>query len=81
LKIEAITIAWSGVAARVATSVATAFDASCSPFVIAKATANAIAIASPGSIERLYAERAGRASSHLRGNPAEDKRLYGIDAG
>jgi hypothetical protein len=48
LKIEAITIACSGVAARVATSVAIAFDASCSPFVAAKASANAIAIASPG---------------------------------
>ena len=55
LKIEAITIACSGVAARVATSVAIAFDASCSPFVIAKASANTIAITSPGSIDRLYA--------------------------
>jgi hypothetical protein len=59
LKIEAITIACSGVAARVATSVAIAFDASCSPFVVAEASANAIAIASPGSIDRLYARSAG----------------------
>jgi hypothetical protein len=59
LKIEAITIAWSGVAARVATSVAIAFEASCSPFVVAKASANTIAIASPGSIDRLYGRRAG----------------------
>jgi hypothetical protein len=59
LKIEAITIACNGVAARVATSVAIAFDALCSPFVVAKANANTIAIASPGSIDRLYARSAG----------------------
>lgn len=51
LKIAAITIACSGVAPRVATSVAIAFDASCSPFVVEKASANTVAIASPGSID------------------------------
>ena len=55
LKIEAITIDWTGVAARLATSVAIPFDASCSPFVVAKASANTIAITSPGSIDRLRA--------------------------
>ena len=62
LKIAAITIACSGVAPRVATSVAIAFDASCSPFVVEKASANTVAIASPGSIDRPYARSAGEAA-------------------
>ena len=60
LNTEAITIAWSGEAARVATSVAIAFDASCSPFVVAKASASSTAIASPGSIERSLGDRSQR---------------------
>ena len=51
LKKEAIKIAWNGVAARVATSVAIAFDASCRPFVVANASDSSTAIASPRSIE------------------------------
>jgi hypothetical protein len=49
-------MAWPGVAARVATRVAIALDASCKPLVIAKAIASAIAIASPASTGRLYAQ-------------------------
>ena len=63
LKNEAIRIACSGVAARVATSVAIAFDASCRPFVAANVNVNASAIASPGSIGRLYAASAAVASA------------------
>ena len=53
LKTEASAIACAGVAARVATSVAIAFDASWKPFVRANANARPIAIASPASIQRL----------------------------
>ena len=70
LKTEAITIACSGVAARVATSVAIALDASCSPFVAAKASANTIAIASPGSIDRPYARSAGAGRASARSRPS-----------
>ena len=49
LPTEASTIAWNGVAARVATSAAIALDASCRPFVTAKRTARAIAARSPVS--------------------------------
>ena len=53
LNAEAKTIACSGVAARVATSVAFALAASCSPLVTAHATASEIAITSPASTRRL----------------------------
>ena len=50
LKTEARTIACNGVAARVATSVAIALEASCSPFVAANATARTTANTSPVSM-------------------------------
>ena len=55
LKTEASTIACTGRAARVATRVAIALEASCSPLVTAKAIASRTATASPVSIGRLYA--------------------------
>ena len=60
LNTEAMTIAWSGDAARVATRVAIAFDASCSPFVVANASASSTAIASPRSIEQSLGDRSQR---------------------
>ena len=60
LNTDAMTIAWSGDAARVATRVAIAFDASCSPFVVAKASASNTAIASPRSIEQSLGDRSQR---------------------
>ena len=50
LKTAASSAACSGLAPRVVTSAAIALDASCSPLVTAKASANAIANANPGFI-------------------------------
>ena len=57
LNTDASTIACSGVAARVATSVAIALEASWSPFVVAKASANTIASAGRHPSTTLCAER------------------------
>jgi small neutral amino acid transporter SnatA (MarC family) len=54
LKTVAITMAWRGRAARVATSAAIALAASWIPLVAANASASAIANARPTSIQRLY---------------------------
>src|SRR5512132_342727 len=59
LKNVARTIACEGRAARVATSVAIAFEASWSPLVTAKLRARKTAIASPASIRRLYGDSFG----------------------
>jgi len=59
LKTDATTIAWRGVAVRVATSAAIELAASRNPLVVAKATASTKATTSPAFISRLYG-RQGR---------------------
>ena len=67
LHTDAIAIACPGVAARVATRVAIALEASCSPFVTAKAIASSTASARPASIAPRspagHRARSARASS------------------